>query len=137
VVEDNLTSLKLTRQQLLGAGYLVQSSTSAEAALTTLIETTGSTCPDLILVDLHFARMDGLTLTRKLRKHGLTIPIIAYTGFTEAAGWNPQEAYDAGCDGYIEKSGDLDLLPRVIAQHLRLAKMQLANAPKKGEDQHS
>jgi CheY-like chemotaxis protein len=134
VVEDNSLSLKLTRQQLLGAGYLVQSATTAEAALAALTQTEGSTCPDLVLVDLHFPRMDGLELTRLLRKHGLSIPIIAYTGFTEAAGWNPQEAYDAGCDGYIEKSGDLDLLPRVLAQHLRLAKMQLSNAPVKGED---
>lgn len=119
VVDDNTTSLKLTRLVLLGAGYLVETVTSAEDALEEL-GVKGRILPDLILIDLDLPKMDGCALATELRGRGLTMPMIAHTGFAV----DPQRCYDAGFDGFVEKSGDTDMLPRILSQHLRIQRLQ-------------
>ena len=74
--------------------------------------------PDLILMDLGMPVMDGWEATRKLKandnlKH---IPIIAVT--SHAMVGDEIEARKAGCDDYLPKPIDEDLLLRKIRKYL-------------------
>jgi two-component system, cell cycle response regulator DivK len=74
--------------------------------------------PDLILMDLGMPVMDGWEATRKLKandnlKH---IPIIAVT--SHAMVGDEIDARKAGCDDYLPKPIDEDLLIRKIRKYL-------------------
>ena len=69
----------------------------------------------LILTDQNMPRMDGLTLTRRLKADPAYqhIRIVALTSF--AMKGDEQKAREAGCDGYITKPIDTRALPGQIA----------------------
>lgn len=74
--------------------------------------------PDLILMDLGMPVMDGWEATKKIKanddlKH---IPIIAVT--SHAMVGDEIEARNAGCDDYLPKPIDEDLLLRKIKKFL-------------------
>ena len=115
IVDDNPQNLKLARVILVGEGYEVKTAVDAEEALRIL----DSFAPRLILMDLQLPHMDGLELTRLLkrdpaRRHIIIIALTAY-----AMKGDDERAFAAGCDGYMAKPIDTDLLPRVVADHLR------------------
>lgn len=99
VVEDNPANLKLAVFLLERAGHAVLTAFDAETALPLVRETQ----PDLVLMDIHLPRMDGLEATRHLKSDPATgaIPVLAITGF--AMRGDRQRMLDAGCDGYIAK----------------------------------
>jgi two-component system, cell cycle response regulator DivK len=102
VVEDNLMNVKLFRLLLFTEGYQVRSALSAGEALEALC----SFLPDAVLMDIQLPDINGLQLTRLLRQDWRTreIPIVAVSA--NAMKQNIQEAYAAGCDGYITKPID-------------------------------
>jgi CheY-like chemotaxis protein len=63
--------------------------------------------------------MDGLVLTRRLKRdprHNQII-IVALTAY--AMKGDQAKAVAAGCDGYITKPIDVEELPRAVAAHLK------------------
>ena len=114
IVDDNAQNLKLAKVILLGEGYEVRTAVDAESALSVLESFT----PRLILLDVQLPGMDGLSLTRLLkadpRRSGIII--IAVTSY--AMKGDDQKAFAAGCDGYMSKPIDIEILPRTVAQHL-------------------
>jgi CheY-like chemotaxis protein len=64
LVDDCLPNLKLTRFLLQQGGFEVGTAESAEQALMALEERV----PDMILMDIQLPGMDGLALTRHLRR---------------------------------------------------------------------
>jgi len=74
--------------------------------------------PDLILMDLGMPVMDGWEATRRIKgNHALKhIPIIAVT--SHAMVGDEIEARKAGCDDYLPKPIDEDLLLRKIKKFL-------------------
>jgi CheY-like chemotaxis protein len=56
---------------------------------------------DLILMDVQMPGMDGLEVTRQIRKFNKKIIIIAQTAFAMAA--DEEKALQAGCDAYLSK----------------------------------
>ena len=114
IVDDNPQNLKLVRILLAGEGYQVRTAVDAEQALTMLETFT----PRLILMDLQLPGMDGLELTRRLKADPVrsAIVIIALTAY--AMKGDEERALAAGCDGYVTKPIDVDLLPRLVADHL-------------------
>jgi two-component system cell cycle response regulator DivK len=114
IVDDNVANLKLARVLLQGEGYQVRTAADAEDALCLL----RSFSPKLILMDIQLPGMDGLTLTRRLKSDASTkdIVILALTAY--AMKGDEEKARAAGCDGYIAKPIDIDLLPKIIAEHL-------------------
>ena len=56
---------------------------------------------DLILMDIRMPLMDGLEATREIRKLGKDIPIVALSANTFDE--DKIQAYEAGCDMYLEK----------------------------------
>lgn len=122
VVEDNRLTANLTRAILLAAGYLVMEAPTAEDALALLANDTR--LPDLIVLDLNLPRMPGLEFARKVRSVGCQIPIIIYTAEAPRDWQYPKQAYDAGCNAFVEKDGDVDVLPRAVEKLLAAAARQ-------------
>jgi CheY-like chemotaxis protein len=123
IVDDNPANLKLARVILAAEGYEVRVAVDAEEALALLAHFR----PRLILMDLQLPRMDGLTLTRRLKADAATrdITILALTAY--AMKGDEAKALQAGCDGYITKPIDTRALPAVIARCL--AAQGRANPP--------
>ncbi len=112
VVEDNPTDLKLASDVLESSGYEVGKAANAEEALKAL----QISHPDLILMDIGMAGIDGLTLARKLKGDESTknIPIVALTAY--AMKGDEETAMNAGCDGYITKPIDTRRLAGELAR---------------------
>jgi CheY-like chemotaxis protein len=104
LVDDSLPNLKLTRFLLAQDGFDVRTAENAEQALREL----ESNVPDMILMDIQMPGMDGLALTRHLRRDWgsslRNVPIVALTA--SAIKGDEQIARAAGCDGYITKPID-------------------------------
>ena len=98
VVEDNVANMKLVKFLLESAGHTVVSATDAETGLTLARDG-----PDLILMDIQLAGMDGLEATALLKADDATrsIPVIALTAL--AMKGDEERIRAAGCDGYIAK----------------------------------
>jgi len=114
-VEDNRDNRMLVRRVLTAAGYnMIEAANAAEALK--ILETSK---PDLILMDINMPDKDGYTLTTEIREiPGLSnIPIIAITANVMRG--DREKSFKAGCDGYIQKPIDIDLLAQQIQAFLR------------------
>jgi len=98
IVDDDPESRWLLEHLMVSEGYEVRSADYAEGAMRLLFNFT----PDVVLMDVRLPGMNGLQLTRLIR---LTSPekvaIVAVSAGD--ARFAVQEAYEAGCDGYIAK----------------------------------
>lgn len=101
-MEDHPINRKLVTDLLEMDGFDVWPCADAEAAL----ETLKNVHPHLILMDVALPGMDGLELTRLLKKDAKTqnIKIVAVTAF--AMKTDSDKVIEAGCDGYITKPID-------------------------------
>jgi len=96
VVDDEPKITKLLRDYLERAGFGVRSATDGKAALSVA----RTERPDLILLDLGLPRMDGLDITRELRKTS-NVPIIMLTARSEES--DKLIGLEIGADDYITK----------------------------------
>ncbi|NJM78553.1 MAG: response regulator [Flavobacterium sp.] len=71
---------------------------------------------DLVLMDIKMPIMDGYEATRKIKDLRPTLPIIAQTAFSSAN--DIEQAKKSGCDDFIEKPIDQNLLGIVISKYL-------------------
>jgi two-component system cell cycle response regulator DivK len=113
IVEDNPANLTLATFLLQSAGHAVISAPDAEAGLTLARDEQ----PDLILMDIQLAGMDGLEATALLKRDEATraIPVIALTAL--AMKGDEERIRAAGCDGYIAKPlAYRDFLAMISAQ---------------------
>lgn len=117
-VEDNAENRMLVRRVLMAEGYAVLEAADAKAALEVVQEKT----PDLILMDINMPDIDGYTLTARFKAlpHLRNVPIIAMTANVMKG--DRERSLEAGCDGYIQKPIDVDLLPAQIAAFLAQAR---------------
>ena len=114
-VEDNLDNRTLVRRILTAEGYDLLEAVNAKQAL----EILESTRPNLILMDINMPDMDGYSLTAKIKSiPGFeSVPIIALTANVMRG--DRERSLEAGCDGYIQKPLDIDLLSEQIERFLR------------------
>lgn len=114
-IEDNHDNRLLVRRVLAAENYEVVEAANAEQAL----EWLASGRPDLILMDINMPDIDGYTLTARIRSMpGFnTVPIIALTANVMRG--DREKSLESGCDGYIQKPVDIDLLPAQILRFLR------------------
>lgn len=105
IVEDVEFNLDLL-VQLLEDDYAILTASDGAAG----IELAERARPDLILMDLSLPVIDGWEATRRLKAHALLhhIPIIALTA--HAMSGDEEKARAAGCDDYLSKPIDEDLL---------------------------
>jgi DNA-binding response OmpR family regulator len=96
VVDDEPKIVKLVRDYLERAGFRVRVAVDGKSTLS-LVRTER---PDLIILDLGLPQMDGLDVTRELRKIS-SVPVIMLTGRSEES--DKLIGLELGADDYITK----------------------------------
>ncbi|MBN6188396.1 response regulator [Aneurinibacillus sp. BA2021] len=100
LVEDNPSNRELFIEILqLNPEYMIHVASSGIEAL----EMLENFRPDLILMDIHMPRMDGLAVTRTIKSipELASIPIVALSALAMQS--DIKSALEAGCAGYITK----------------------------------
>src|SRR3990170_4258166 len=114
VADDEPKIVQLARDYLEHAGFAVRTAYEGKAALAVA----RSEKPDLIILDLGLPEMDGLDVTRALRK-GSNVPIIMLTARAEEA--DKLVGLELGADDYVTKPfSPKELVARVRAVFRRL-----------------
>src|SRR3954447_25188754 len=114
VVDDTPVNLKLTRILLRHEGYDVQTANSGEEALSLL----DSFRPRMILADIQMPGMDGLEMTRRIKRNPQHRDILVVALTALALHGDEERALEAGCDGYITKPIDTHALGERIRGYL-------------------
>ncbi len=107
VIDDVYTIRLKTELVLRQGGHIVQSCSSGSEA----VEAVRINAPDLIVLDIVMAGMDGFATLRALRAQGITCPVIAYTSRRER---RTGEFKTRGFDAYVPKSESLSGLMAMI-----------------------
>lgn len=115
VVDDEDDILELVQYNLSQAGYRVCTATSGEAAL----RTAADELPDLVVLDLMLPGIDGLEVTRRLKKNTQTarIPIVMLTAKGEES--DVVVGLEMGADDYVSKPFSPKILLARIKSVLR------------------
>jgi two-component system cell cycle response regulator DivK len=116
IVENNPANMTFAIFLLESAGHTVLSATDAETGLALA----RAEQPDVILMDIQLAGMDGLEATGRLKRDDATraIPVIALTAL--AMKGDEERIRAAGCDAYIAKPMRYkDVLATIAAQLAR------------------
>jgi signal transduction histidine kinase/DNA-binding response OmpR family regulator len=102
VVDDHAVNRSLLADLLSPLGFLCREAVSGEGALARL-DAGEEPWPDLAIVDLRMDGMDGLELTRQLRRlpRGRELRVLLTSA--SVISFNPAEATAAGCDGFLPK----------------------------------
>jgi DNA-binding response OmpR family regulator len=112
VVDDDLPFRKFLGQWLEIEGHEVILANSLEEGFLRIAE---QPLPDIVLLDLHLATHNGLTLIHWARrqKYLAHILIVAITG--DATVRSKKSAWDAGCDACLIKPFDFDALRELLS----------------------
>jgi two-component system, cell cycle response regulator DivK len=117
IVDDDEDNRVLIAQQLMELYHhcSLLSAASGQSA----IDLAHSYQPDLILLDIMLPDLDGIEVVQRLRQEQQKkIPIVAVTALARQEERNRILA--AGCDDYITKPYDLEVLEQVICRQLNL-----------------
>ncbi len=109
VVDDGAENRELLRLFLEEAGATVEEAANGQQG----VESALAADFDAILMDVNMPVMDGFSATRKLRRQGVSTPIIALTA--NAMKGFEQECLEAGYSGYFSKPIDIDRLMQQMA----------------------
>lgn len=120
IVEDDLTNLKLTKDILQAEGYVTIEATDGKQGM----ELAKAQKPALVLMDIGLPVTNGIEATKILKADAATrhIPIIALTAY--AMKEDAEKVLKVGCDGYLSKPFEIELLLKKIAEHLPLKRRQ-------------
>ena len=100
VVEDIELNREIAAGILKETGAEVDSAADGRECLS-MVEAAPAGHYDLILMDIGMPNMDGLEATRRLRRAGVSIPVVALTANVQRE--DRQAAIDAGMDDFAEK----------------------------------
>jgi two-component system, OmpR family, response regulator ArlR len=110
IVEDDPTIGRFVELELAHAGYDVTRCTDGECAFRALDDET----PDLIILDIMLAGVDGVEIAKTIRGRGLNMPVLMLTARSETQ--DVVRGFDAGADDYLRKPFEIpELLSRVRA----------------------
>ena len=119
LVEDNAVNLKLGMRLLEREGCSVVAAPSGADALHHL----NLNEFDLVLMDVQMPDMDGIAVTREMRRRegvGRRTPVVMLTASATVA--DQERAREAGADAYLLKPVQMDELRRVMAEQLSISK---------------
>jgi CheY-like chemotaxis protein len=116
-VEDSPQNRDIVRRYL-AEDYEVIEAEDGEHGVERAIRDT----PDLILMDLSLPRLDGWEATRRIKANAAVkhIPVLALTA--HASREDQQRALEAGCNDYLTKPVEREVLLTAIKKHLAKAK---------------
>lgn len=115
--EDDLNCQKLVQSALKRSGIGIHAAADGQIAYDMAIKSLVELNPyDLILTDIRMPRINGLELTKRLRKDGWRNPIIILTAHAAVI---PRHEYkNAGCNDFMVKPFAPRQLLDIIAKHL-------------------
>jgi DNA-binding response OmpR family regulator len=124
VVEDDLAILRGLEDNLEFESYEVLTAEDGERGYAVLKEKK----PDLVILDLMLPKMSGTELCRKVRKEGMTTPILMLTARGEEK--DRVAGLDQGADDYVTKPFSVpELLARVRALIRRVELSKTGDLP--------
>jgi two-component system cell cycle response regulator DivK len=114
-VEDNQDNRLLVQRVLTANGYTLDEAKNGQEALDYL----KAKSPNLILMDISMPDMDGYALTAKIKAmpEFAKTPIIAMTANVMRG--DRERSLEAGCDGYIQKPIDIDILAQQVERYIK------------------
>ena len=114
IVEDNEQNLKLFHDLLITKGYKVMSARDGDSALAKISQE----IPDLIIMDIQIPRIDGIEVTRRIRKKfpAENIAIIAVTA--HAMKGDREDLLRAGFDDYMPKPINISTFLQTVEDYL-------------------
>lgn len=114
IVEDNEQNLKLFHDLLITKGYKVMSARDGDSALAKIYQE----IPDLIIMDIQIPRIDGIEVTRRIRKKfpAEDIAIIAVTA--HAMKGDREDLLKAGFDDYMPKPINISTFLQTVEDYL-------------------
>lgn len=123
-VEDNAENRLLVKAVLTSWGFTVFEAKDGVRGLQLASEIS----PDLILLDLDLPELSGYQVVRRLKEDEKTahIPVVAITANVMKG--DREKALAAGCDDYIPKPIDVDLLPQQIDGFIRARRKEASQA---------
>jgi two-component system alkaline phosphatase synthesis response regulator PhoP len=122
VVDDEKNIVELVRLYLRSEGYQVEVAHDGREAL----EKVGTLHPDLVVLDLMMPELDGLEVTKRLRRDGGKTPVIMLTAKGEDA--DKIVGLELGADDYLAKPfNPRELVARVRAVLRRTQEPDKAN----------
>jgi two-component system, OmpR family, response regulator MprA len=113
VVDDDRALRDVLRRTLTLAGYDVRLSDTGAGALAEA----ASSVPDAVVLDIGLPDIDGLEVSRLLRREGNRVPILMLTARDAVA--DRIDGLDAGADDYLVKPFDVDELKARLRALLR------------------
>jgi DNA-binding response OmpR family regulator len=119
IVDDEATIREVVRRYLEHDGFRVEEAANGEAALASIERHP----PDLVLLDLMLPGIDGISLTRRLRREELRVPIIMLTARGQTS--DRILGLDLGADDYIVKP----FSPQEVVSRVRAVLRRSAPAP--------
>ncbi len=109
VVDDEATVREVVRRYLEADGFAVREAADGQAAL----DAVDAHPPDLVVLDLMLPGLDGLTVTRRLRRDHPEVPIVMLTA--RGAVTDRILGLDMGADDYVTKP----FSPQELASRVR------------------
>ena len=126
IVEDEAALARQLAAALGDAGYVVDSAADGERA--DFLARTEQY--DLVVLDLGLPRVDGLTLLKRWRDSGLTIPVLVLTA---RGGWHDKvQGIDAGADDYVAKPFRMEEVLARLRALMRRAGGHISNQLRSG-----
>ena len=122
VVEDDADARDLLKEALTGAGAVVSTADSAEAALAAFTKDD----LDIIVSDIGMPVVDGYELMRRIRRlpgERGAVPSIAVTAYARPG--DREEAMHAGFQAHLTKPVEIDELLRTIATLVHNARLKM------------
>ena len=110
IIEDSETVMAIVKDTLENAGYDVVYSTDGNDA----INKARLEKPDLMVMDVMLPNMNGYQICRMLKFDSITenIPVVMLTSRGQEK--DKQMGHDVGCNVYLTKPVDLDLLVKTV-----------------------
>jgi two-component system, OmpR family, response regulator QseB len=113
LVEDQDELRELVRNFLLKNKYIVDEASDGEEAL----ELLNLNSYDCVVLDLNLPKVDGIEVTKRIRKKENSVPIIMLTARSQI--YDKLTGFDTGADDYITKPFDMKELSARIKAILR------------------
>jgi len=116
IVDDEPLNVDLLEQELAAAGYRTLSAASGEEA----IARAAKAAPDLVLLDVMMAGLDGYAVCERLKASDATraIPVIFLTALTDT--FEKVRAFSAGAVDYVTKPFEPEELLARVGTHIAL-----------------
>ncbi|WP_035693700.1 response regulator transcription factor [Azospirillum halopraeferens] len=114
-IEDDPGTRELLEEELAEAGFAVHTAADGESGLTAI----AALKPDLVLCDIDMPRLTGFEVLERLRRGGAAargVPFVFLTAY--GARDNQIRGRRLGCDDYVTKPIDFELLVEIVRSRL-------------------